>query len=260
MMERLYAYPKLARRGLGNMLFTWAQAVGYCHKTGAQMLAPVWVRIARIGPWLRHEKYKRYYGGQMTNDGYVSGVKKMLILFFKKTRVRIFTEMDGYFLPFIDSWDVVRDELHRIVDKRIIRDVEADAKEGEFIGVHVRRGDFVQAGWVTSDEWFVKAVKVALAYDREGIHKYIRVFSDGYPEELSFLQRAFPNERIIVMPKAPAIQDILLMSRSRILVCSPASTFSMWAVFLGQMPSVWMKDRIVPQLYIENDSAKKYWC
>lgn len=238
-----YAYPDLARRGLGNMLFAWAQAVAYCHRTGARMIAPHWASVMRIGPWLRGERYKRYYGRSFTNRGYAGIWHRWL------PGVKVFRGMDGFFEPFINEQDVVKDELWRNVNPQIASAVERVASEGSFIGVHIRRGDFKTAGLCTPDEWYVQAIK--LAVETIGCENpLIRVFSDGYPEEVAFIARAFPAARVVVMPKAPAIQDILLLSKSKIAVCTPGSTFSMWAVFLGQMPSIWKKDCGLPQVYV----------
>lgn len=241
-----YAYPDLARRGLGNMLFTWAQAVAYCHRTGARMIAPRWASLMRIGPWLRGERYKRYYGRNFTNKGYVWGWRRWL------GNVMVFRGMDGFFDPFLTEQGIVRDELWRIVNPRLVEDIRRMENEGPFIGVHIRRGDFKAAGLCTADEWYLQAIRAALEmYGRK--NALIRVFSDGYPEEVAFIARAFPEVRVVIMPKAPAIQDVLSLSKAEIAVCSPRSTFSMWAVFLGQMPSVWSKDSEVPRLYCGDD-------
>lgn len=240
-----YAYPVLARRGLGNMLFTWAQAAAYCHRTGAQMIAPVWARISRIGPWLRGERYKRFYGGEFTNAGYAPRWRRWF------GDVKVFCGMEGFFDPFIKEQRYIRDELWRIVSRRISDQVMKVADEGPFIGVHIRRGDFSSLGLATGNEWYVSAIAKALENDK-GV-KTIRIFTDGYPEEVAFVAQVFPDLRVIVMPKAPAIQDILLLSMSAKMVCSPRSTFSMWAVFLGQMPSVWKSGESVPRLYSDAD-------
>lgn len=225
------------------MLFTWAQAVSYCHRTGAKMIAPHWASMMRIGPWLRGERYKRYYGRSFTNCGYARSWHRWL------PGVKVFRGMDGFFAPFINDQEVVKNELWRIVNPQIVSEVERVTSEGGFIGVHIRRGDFKTAGLCTPDEWYVRAIELAVGtFNCE--NPLIRVFSDGYPEEVAFIARAFPAARVVVMPKAPAIQDILLLSKSKIAVCSPGSTFSMWAVFLGQMPSLWKKGCELPRVYV----------
>jgi hypothetical protein len=218
------------------------------------IIAPTWTRITRIGPWLRGERYKRYYGGDFTNNGYVKGFRKWWLLHFHKEDIVIEQGMEDFFLPFLKDQAIVRRALYSIINSEIVRCIDeiADAEVNGYIGVHVRRGDFAKAGCKTDDEWFLKAVSAAIELDDAKGCSSIRIFSDGYPEELDFLRQEFKSKNIIIMPKAPAIQDILMLSRSKVLVCSPRSTFSMWGVFLGQMPSVWKKGSGLepPTLYV----------
>jgi hypothetical protein len=67
----------------------------------------------------------------------------------------------------------------------------------------------------------------------------ILVFSDARPEELAFLSKC---EGVTIMGPAPAIHDVLALSRASVLVGTNHSSFSEWAVFLGGMKSVWSKD------------------
>lgn len=247
-----YAYPYLLRRGLCNMLFTWAQAVSYCYNQNAKMIAPVWTRLTRIGPLLRGERYKRYYGGEFTNNGYVSGIRRWWLLHFNKGSIRTFRGMDGFFDPFIKNQKIIKEELSRIIAPSILLEVQRIVQEEPYVGVHVRRGDFVVAGLLTPDEWYIRAIEAALksAADQGVDIHTIRVFTDGYPDEVAFISKAFMRHKVVVMKKAPAIQDVLAMSNAVILVCTADSTFSMWAVFLGQIPSVWRKGCRVPNLYL----------
>ena len=250
-MKYTYGYPILPRRGLCNMLFTWARAVVYCHQHNAKMIAPLWARITRVGPWLRGERYKRYYGGELTNVGYVTGFKRWWILHFLKSSVAEFSGMDGFFEPFLADQHIVKKELLRIVNPIIRQAVQDIANSEPYIAVHIRRGDFRNAGLITPDEWYITAIDAALGCADKNMT--IRVFTDGYPDEVSFVTRAYSNNNVIVMPNAPAIQDLLAMSNARVIVCSAESTFSMWAVFLGQKPSVWKKGIVVPRLYVGDD-------
>ncbi len=250
-----YVYPLLMRQGIGNLLFPWARAVMYSKKMGVPIIAPSWARVTRIGPWLRRERYKRFYGGDFTNNGYIKGLRKWWLLHFKQKNISIEQGMKDFFLPFIAYQAEIKKALCSIVNPEIIkRCEEIKNQDGEnYVAVHVRRGDFKQAGRTTEDEWFVKALSAALELNAAKSRSAIRIFSDGYPEELSFLLKRFPSENIIVMPKAPAIQDILVMSKAKVLVCSPRSTFSMWGVFLGQMPSIWKEGAglMPPEIYID---------
>lgn len=242
-----YVYPVLVRRGLCNLLFTWAQAEAYCHSTGAKMIAPRWVSICRIGPWLRREKYKRYYGGQFTTAGQTTGIKKWFLLIFARRRVKMFHGMENFFDPFIADQPHIKNSLWCMTYPEIRAEVERLATE-PFIAVHIRRGDFKQAGWLVGDEWYVEATRRAIKDLKVPGVPLIRVFTDGYEREVAFLAKALPDARVEIMGKAAPMRDLLLMSRAKFLVGSSASTFSMWAVFLGQMPSYWASADC-PRLY-----------
>ena len=254
-----YAYPKIERTGLGNMLFPWARAVVYCQHTHTRMIAPKWVHLCRIGTWMRKERDKRFYLNQFSESNYVTGAQRCLLLCFCRNRVRVFSGMKGFFDSFITERNVVCDELMRIVNPTIKNEVEKIAKDCPYIAVHVRRGDFKTVGISTDDAWYLRAIKTAVS-DKvaQGVNT-IRVFSDARPAELEFIAEAFPKKEVIVMPNAPAIEDILLLSRAKILVCTPRSTFSMWSVFLGQQPSIWQDgpvELLPPRLYTDENKTK----
>lgn len=233
----MLAFPKVSRTGLCNMLFPWARAVVYCHEHGVRMISPQWTHFARIGPWLRGERDKRYYVNQFTNNGYVSN---WLGLRPKVCPTKIFSGMDGFFEPFIDSQELIRQELWRIVNPRLATAAKAIGKE-RFIGCHVRRGDFVVNGQWTGDEWYIAAIKKA----RKLVGNLpVKIFSDSDGEKLKGITDAVNDS--VVMPPGAAIQDLLSLSLSLALVCTSCSTFSMWAVFLGQMPSIWTESRPLP--------------
>ncbi len=263
----IYVYPRLRKSGLGNLLFDWARAEVFAAKYHLPILNPRWVRFDRIGVWLRRERYKRYYGNSFRADGFVTGLKRWWI---EKTYPDI-TENDVvagatrgkvvFTSTVYDFFDGLL-EHHGLITKRLLEIVNPvfwkSSEDFEpFIGLHVRRGDFCVSHLKTSDEWFVSATRKAFETPEAKGIKDIRVFSDAYPSDIASITESLSKDgyNVIVMPKAPAIQDILALSRAKVLVCSPHSTFSMWGVFLGQMPSVWKKDIPPPALYCDADKA-----
>ena len=62
------------------------------------------------------------------------------------------------------------------------------------------------------------------------------VFSDARPDQIPDVL-SLPNIRL--SPANTAIVDMFLLSKAKILITSPTSTFSWWSSFLGQMPTVW---------------------
>ena len=237
----MLVFPKVNRTGLCNMLFPWARAVVYCHEQDLKMMAPQWTHFIRIGPWLRGEQDKRYYLNQFTNEGYVSnwfGLRP------KICQTKVFSGMEGYFEPFLDARALIKNELWKIVNPRLAANAKEVGKE-KFIGCHIRRGDFVTIGQGTGDEWYIAGIREAR---RIVGNLPVRIFSDAEVEKLRGITDAVENS--VIMPHCAAVQDLLSLSLSQVLVCTPCSTFSMWAVFLGQMPSVWAKSRpLPPKLY-----------
>lgn len=115
--------------------------------------------------------------------------------------------------------------------------------------MHIRRGDFVTNGQWVSDDWYVKAIACAkgLVGDLP-----VRLFSDG--NVVALLEKA--KERwsdVSIMPPSSAVNDLLALSHSKCVVATSRSTFSMWAVYLGQMPSIWSSVERPPRLYAEAD-------
>jgi hypothetical protein len=121
--------------------------------------------------------------------------------------------------------------------------------EAPVIGLHVRMGDYrpLQPG-----EDFAKTglTRTPLGYFIEVIESVRRahgsrlpvtIFSDGHDHELRELlaipgvKRARPSSDIV---------DMLLLGRSRVVVCSAGSTFSYWSAFLADAPVILHPDHI----------------
>ncbi len=256
----IYVYPRLGKSGLGNLLIDWAHAEVFAALHQLPILAPNWTRVTRIGVWMRRERYKRFYGWCFRNSDFVRGLRRQLVLWMYP-RLSVETAIAGnvtrgvveftgmvrhFFDGLVGHRAYICKRLLEIVDPKI---VQSSRIAEPFIGVHLRRGDFCCSKLKTSDAWFVAAIQRACAQPEAAGINVICVFSDEYPERLKFLTRAFGEKRVLIMPKSPAIQDILSLSQAKVLVCSPHSTFSMWGVFLGQMPSVWKTDVPPPPLY-----------
>lgn len=254
MKQRLYANPIVGRTGLGNMLFPWARAEVFCKQTGAKMLAPQWVNLFRIGPWIRFERDKRYYVSNFSNAGYIQGVHRQYVLrtvthigetevaekpmvIANGPQIVDFKGMEGFFSPFLSAQEYIKERIYAITSLPISEQLKYFSPE-PFIGVHIRRGDFQSGGQSIEDDWYVHAIEHAAK--SVGTTKWgglVRIFSDAAPEKLRFLTETRTN--VILMPKAPALLDILILSQCMALVGTSRSTFSMWAAFLGQMPSFW---------------------
>lgn len=137
-----------------------------------------------------------------------------------------------------------------------------------FVAVHVRLGDFVQAseGKVLSTQG--DGIRIPLSW-YENILKRLRkrypdrpieMFSDGTEKELQPLLQSGAR----LYQSGSDITDLLAMSSASLLVGSNSS-YSRWAAFLGNMPSIWLKkdtieekpsDPYVPILYVPYDATE----
>ena len=242
-MTNLYAYPDVERRGLCNMLFPWARAVLFARDHNCKVIAPSWVKINRIGPILRQERDKRFYVGQFTNDGYIKGMTKWWLLATRKciseeagdlpdSGVIVFTELRNYFSDLCGESLFLKNELLRITSAEILKSLGNLPQE--FVGVHIRKGDFARMGWLRPANYYIRAIE--RAKELVGKTLPVLVFSDAKERELDYLNGL---SMLRFMPSASALHDMLALSKSSVMVGTNNSTFSEWAAFLGGMKSLW---------------------
>lgn len=215
------------------------------------MLAPGW-RHFRIGPYLRREPDKRQYHRLFHRGDAIGGLRRQLILCsytrvpeeavgrdvdHSRRAVVEFRTMEGMFEPLRTQHTLLARELRAIVRPSLL-DVPPAVP---FIAVHVRLGDFARsvdgptAGHLNTRlplDWYCEAVR-AISSRMSGVP--VHVFSDGGAQELRPLLEL---PRVSLRDTVSAVTDLLGMSRASALVAS-GSSFSMWASFLGQMPTLW---------------------
>jgi hypothetical protein len=239
------AYAKLPRTGLGNMLYVWARAAIFAHINHGQLFAASWSKF-RIGPFLRREKSKRLYLGQLRNDNPLRRAQLTWHLLTRRAvhdpplqpvpvgaaarNLYVFSALGGdpgdSFRDFIPH----RDFLKACLEAQLTRRIRARlaAVTAPVVGLHVRRGDFKLTQWYRPIEYFCDRLNSVRAVCGRTLPA--TVFSDGTPEELAPLLN-LPEVRL--SPPQPDIVDMLQMSRSRLFIPSGVSTFSNWAIFLS---------------------------
>ena len=255
-----YAYPKLSEHdlgfvrlggaGLGNIMFTWARAAVFARDNDCQVIWPTWPSI-KVGPYLRREADKRFYGDLFRNEGSaVGGIKKMHKLMTchripesQKDLVKLedeaiveFTGFDGCFESILYEYEFVRQLIENNLHPKNKAPLQDDYSNA--VGIHVRLGDFsrvsvaeVEAGRHDSAlpvEWYANIVHQIRKAAEKQVPVY--VFSDGTDEELQPLL-ALPG--VVRKTYGTSIGDILGLSRFPLLVAS-GSSFSMWARYLGR--------------------------
>ena len=290
-----FVYPALGSRydlwflrmsgsGLGNCFYNYFQAVALAERCNARVIVPPWFSV-KIGPMLRGQSGKRFYLGMFKPyRGDIGGLRKLCILLSRYWRRNI-VEVDGSrpaalergvlnvvtvnskftFDGLYPQRDAIRQRILGIVNDPVPPD--HCWGRGKFIAVHVRMGEFAQVSdtkLITGGMdnvriplfWYVNLVKKLRAcYPQMPIF----IFSDGKEHEL------MPLLELGATPyrSGSDMTDLLAMSAASILVGSN-STYSRWAVFLGDMPSIWIKREVqeekpsgadTPILYVPIDAT-----
>jgi len=247
-------HARLPRTGLGNMLLVWARAAAFAELNRIPLVTSGFAAV-RIGPWLRLEREKRVYvadfrppslpllaraellalaGGAVSEPP----VERLAGRGPEAGTVYVYSALPDFFLSFAEHRDLLRERLLAMLTAPRRRELEAATPP--VIGVHVRGGDFPPS---TPDHDLSRSLgRTPLSHFIrliEGIRTLVgeplpvTVFSDCHDDELSPLL-ALP--RVARAPSRAPITDILLLSRSRVVIPAAWSTFSMWSAFLSDAP------------------------
>ena len=258
----MYVYPNLGLQdfyffrcfgaGLGNLLFPWARAQLAARRLGYAFIEPTWPQI-KIGTLIRGESDPRLYTGLFRSDGEsVRGLRRLHLLLMaqriseekihsidfisdKKALIVEYTGLSNYFEPLIGHSSFIKEKLIAITQERHLCGLNHDFSNS--ITVHVRLGDFTLNNLQTPIQWYVNTIHSLR--QKLGSSWQVWVFSDGTDKQLGELL-SLPNVQRLSFKSSVA--DLLAMSESKLLVGSKHSTFSRWAAFLGEMPSVWPKE------------------
>lgn len=279
MNKRGYVYPKLSQydlgairlggAGLGNILFIYGRALVFAKKNNRELIWPTWASI-KVGPYLRKEKDKRFYGDLFNNNsGYVTGIKKIILLFVKssiqlervidkkniKEDIVIFDKYIGDFKDIRYDSQIIREDLVKNLKGKNRKALEMDFTNS--VCVHIRLGDFQIAGYdklksgVDNSripiDWYIEMVNKVRECIKSDLKVYI--FSDGTDEELAKILALENVERLTF---GTSIADIIALSRSKLFICS-GSTFSMWARYLGRTNTIAFKNQIKEYLLTDGE-------
>jgi hypothetical protein len=247
---------KIPKSGLGNQLFPIVTAILYAEKHNLKIYFTNYHQL-KIGPYLRKEKtkrnYKKYFSFEKSLFTDIYFRLKLLILTYfynviKEPSLNIVQNDNTiYLFNNIPHWSdyfsklkpyrlEAIDVLNRIVRASILTNVAKMTPPT--VGIHVRMGDFKlfnptisfaeQGSTRTPLAYFRNIIKVLQNTNNE--IGSISVFSDGRISELQELL-CIDNTKLIEGNKD--IEDLLLLSKSKIIVVSVNSTFSYWAAFIS---------------------------
>lgn len=259
-------FVRLSGHGLGNCFYSYFHAVALAAEFDADIISPPWFSL-KSGPLLRRDATKRLYLGMFRPyRGEIHGLRKLWTLLWGY-RNRTLIDVDRGARPLLTKHGlyVVSNRnftfeglyAHRAaIRERMLGILKGppppDHTWGRsgYIAVHVRLGDFAQTadpklvtGTVDNLRiplyWYVNVVRnlrVRLP------QKKILVFSDGKESELKPLLELGAT----LYRSGSDLTDLLAMSSASILVGSHSS-YSRWAAFLGNMPSIWVEKKVAPE-------------
>jgi glycosyl transferase family 11 len=244
MKKKASVYVKFPRTGLGNMLLVWSRGYVFATINDIPLITSSWGAI-RWGAWIRWERKKRMYWGYFKENTWWERIslslRKKSYNIISEPRVSQLSLSENERSLFIfdriytdnDLFSPVRS--HRLLVRQGIMDMllpdmqkRLNEYETPVISVHIRRGDFKLGNPITPNSFFINAIN--LAREMSGKELPVTVFTDAAMEEISdvlSLPGVKPAEN------KPDILDILLMSRSKLIVLSQSSTFSYWGAFLS---------------------------
>ncbi|HEY4875226.1 MAG TPA: alpha-1,2-fucosyltransferase [Puia sp.] len=255
---------KLPRAGLGNQLFPLMKAHVFAHLNNLPIIVTGYHQF-KIGPYLRGEKSKRNYNDYFNFQKNIFGELSDKWKLKKNNDLKICPEhllekIDDdkigkskiYFYSEIPHWSdyfgqlknyrkLAVDLFYNLLSKNIKKKISLQPTP--CIGVHIRMGDFrklnkgedfSKVGLVrTPENYFVDVINNIRKVNGNNLHASI--FSDGKKSEL---QSILQLENVSLIEGNPDIVDLVLLSKSKIIVSSAASTFSYWAGFLSGVPII----------------------
>lgn len=242
-MQKVYVkFPKV---GLGNMLLVWARAVVFAHLNHLPLITSPWWSF-HPGAWKRNENKKRLYWGYFKESSYWSRLEILLNKYqyqlIEEPVVKELTaaELEGkkiyrfdkvivendLFASIRDYRDLVREGIYKILKPSLLEQLKSYPPP--VIAVHIRRGDFKLGNPVTPQSFFIDCINQVRSVAGENWE--VTVFTDADADEISEVL-ALPAVTL-ASPK-PDILDILLMSKSKVIILSQSSTFSYWGAFLS---------------------------
>jgi hypothetical protein len=257
-----YCHARLPNAGLGNKLFVWAKAHMFSRLNGIPLQVTGWLRL-QSGSVLHGLDFRLYWNyfkrvdeaGRRTSR-YAARHYRVIsepAVQLKDIEPGVIYEYSqvphwsNFFGDIREYRNEVRDALIEMLTDARVR--ELGRHKPPVIAANVRMGDFKK---LRRNEDFAKVghVRTPLTYFRELIENIrtlhgailpVEIITDGSARELGELLE-LPN--VSMAPSRSKIVDIVMMSRSRILLCSAGSTFSYWAGFLGECALIMHPDHI----------------
>ena len=243
--------------GLGNKLFPWSRAIVIAEKFNYDLIDPIWLSPRGAGITRGGINYAKALGkiwlfkNFKNRDNDISFFKNFdfkkyqrvnnlddAIKFMHKERkvnLKFTWNTCHNFEDLYDYRTLILENLFMITRKKSMAVIDKYNNE-KFIGLNIRTGkDFINKGsgrkgyFLTDIDWFVSA----LVNSRKMLGNIpALVISDGGPRDLEKILK-LPD--VSLLKSTNAIEDLLILTKSEVLLGSGNSSFSAWASFLGGM-------------------------
>jgi Glycosyl transferase family 11 len=282
--SRDFGVLRLSGAGLGNCFYAYFHAVVAAKEEDRQLIAPTW-RSLKIGPWLRGERSLRRYGTMLRpHPDEIRGIEKVWriglgwprrkTVVIQKGQRREPTASSGLTIVATPNHGFTFSGLHQHRDTiraRLLKILASPPSmmpvwgAADYAGVHIRLGDFRPLQSDSLWHCFRDGERIPLIWYERALRRVrevhpdlpVRVFSDGDETELASI---LAIEGVSLLRGATDVDDLLALAQARLLVGSN-STFSRWAAFLGNMPSIWPNTSLreqptnyeTPIIYVADD-------
>ena len=246
---------KLPKAGLANKLLVWARALVFAKENNYELFVIGWFDF-KLGPFLRNEKTKRIYYKYFSRIYRPNFIELFKILFLYKRineqsiyqnytsfkKVYVFNKIPkwrDYFEGLTLNREFIKMSFIKMLNEKYTEIYEnCDAP---VIGVHIRCSDFIidnknlgkKPNVRTPIEYFVEIIKKI----RESINKNlpVTIFTDGNPHDIQEIRKL---RNIKFSNSNTDLEDMLRLSKSKIIITSCNSTFSYWAAFISSSPVI----------------------
>ena len=246
---------KLPKAGLANKLLVWASALVFAKENNYELFVIGWFDF-KIGPFLRNEKKKRIYYNYFSKIYTPNFIKLFKILFLYKKineksiykiyksrkKVYIFNQMPewrDYFVGLTLNREFIRMSFINMLNQKY-KEIY-DNCDSPVIGVHIRCSDFIidnknlgkKANVRTPIRYFVEIINKI----RDSVNKNfpVTIFTDGNHSDMLIIKNLSNTE---FSNSNSDLEDMIRLSKSKIIITSCNSTFSYWAAFISLSPVI----------------------
>ena len=248
-----YVIVKLPRAGLANKLLIWARACVYAKQHNLKLTTINWTTI-HIGPIIRMESSYRLYINYFKKDGIVSRMNAWVHLLFRDSQIEppinespenknvvVFNRI-LFWMHFFDAIRLERTYIKSLFLSQLLSEKYRQVYErlpSPVIGIHIRRGDFRAMIPGEKFDREVVLIQTPLTYFIEVVKRIriesgsclpVTIFSNGTDDELHEILSLESTQRY---NGATDMEDLLALSKSKIVIPSPSSTFGLFAGYLS---------------------------